>query len=89
MPLLKGSTADSRKEIMTEHLWELPEIPQTEAVRTDKWKYIRYPQHPDFMELYDLQSDPIERNNLALDNRYSEILTNLGRLCDRLILKAS
>ena len=89
VPFLVGSLANSRREILTEHLWEHPKIPQTEAVRTENWKYIRYPQHPEFEELYDLQNDPIEKNNLVLDKRYSEIQAELCRICDQLIQMAS
>jgi arylsulfatase A-like enzyme len=89
VPFLVGSLANSRREILTEHLWDHPKIPQTEAVRTEKWKYIRYPQHPEFEELYDLQNDPIEKNNLVLDKRYSEIQAELCRICDQLIQMAS
>jgi len=84
-----GSKVVSRQQILTEHLWDHPEIPQTEAVRTGRWKYIRYPQHPEFEELYDLRNDPIEKNNLFFDKEYAEIRTRLGKICDQLIQKAS
>jgi arylsulfatase A-like enzyme len=86
---LNGSMVNSRREILTEHLWDLPEIPQTEAVRTEQWKYIRYPQHPEFEELYDLQNDSIEKNNLVFDKRYSDIRVKLSKTCDQLIQKVS
>lgn len=89
VPFLKGSVVDWRQEILTEHLWDHPEIPQTEAVRTERWKYIRYPQHPEFGELYDLQNDPVEKNNLFFNGRYSEIREKLQKACDRLIQNAS
>jgi arylsulfatase A-like enzyme len=89
MPFINGSMASFRKEILTEHLWDHPEIPQTEAVRTEQWKYIRYPQHPEFEELYDLQNDSIEKNNLVFDKQYSEIRAELSKTCDQLIQKAS
>ena len=89
VPILNGSTVNTRKQILTEHLWDLPQIPQTEAIRTDQWKYIRYPQHPEFDELYDLQNDSIEKNNLAFDNKYSEIRAKLNRLCNQLKEKVS
>ena len=66
VPIINGSRVNWRKEILTEHLWDHPEIPQTEAVRTERWKYIRYPQHPEFEELYDLRNDPIEKNGSSL-----------------------
>jgi arylsulfatase A-like enzyme len=89
MPLLNGSMVNSRKEILTEHLWDFPAIPQSEAVRTEQWKYIRYPQHPEYEELYDLQNDSIEENNLVFDKRYSEIRAKLIKICDQLIQKVS
>ncbi|MBI1787864.1 MAG: sulfatase [Acidobacteria bacterium] len=35
-----------------------------QAVRTERWKYIRYTELDGMDELYDLQSDPYELNNL-------------------------
>jgi len=89
VPSIRGSMHNPRKEILTEHLWDHPEIPQTEAVRTKRWKYIRYPQHPEFEELYDLQSDSIEKNNLVFDKRHNEIRAELAKICDQLIQKVS
>jgi arylsulfatase A-like enzyme len=89
VPFLKGSVVGWRTEIFTEHLWDLPEIPQTEAVRTEQWKYIRYPQHPEFEELYNLQNDPVEKNNLVFDKRYLEIRGKLSKNCDQIIQKVS
>ncbi len=34
------------------------------GVRTEKWKYIHYFEDPEEFELFDLQSDPQEMNNL-------------------------
>ena len=89
VPVIDGSKVDWRQEILTEHLWDLPEIPQSEAVRSEQWKYIRYPQHPEFEELYDLRNDPIEKNNLVFDKRHSEIRAKLIKACDRLIQEVS
>lgn len=89
IPLLEGTPSDWRTEILTEHLWDHPDIPQTEAIRSERWKYIRYPQHPEFQELYDLQRDPIEKNNLAQNKEYSDSIAKLSRQCDRLIRDVS
>jgi len=87
--LLHGSQANWRDEFLTEHLWDHPDIPQTEAIRTKNWKYIRYPQHPEFEELYDLSSDPIEKNNLAFDQRYAETKADLYKRYAHLVQKVS
>jgi len=87
--LLTGRTANWRHEVFTEHLWKNPKIPQTEAVRTERWKYIRYPGHPEFEELYDLDSDRWERRNLARDARQQARLLQMRRDCDGWIRRLS
>ena len=89
LPLLKGDAAGWRREIFSEHLWDHPKIPQTEALRTESWKYIRYPRHSEFEELYDLMSDPNEEVNQAVDPRRGEMLENMRRRCDHFIEKLS
>ena len=41
-----------------------PEKPNTFSVRTSKWKLI-FNEHNDTKELYDLELDPLEENNIA------------------------
>ncbi|MBI9017318.1 MAG: sulfatase-like hydrolase/transferase [Phycisphaerae bacterium] len=41
------------------------------SVRTDRWKLIRYPQ-VDMTQLFDLQKDPFEMNNLVGNRKYSK-----------------
>ena len=86
LPVMYDNNTNWRSEILTEHLWDSnPDIPQTEAVRTGQWKYIRYPQHPEYEELYDLKTDPNESNNLADESRYNDKLSELRTMCDRKI----
>ncbi|HXT57053.1 MAG TPA: sulfatase, partial [Pirellulales bacterium] len=47
------------------------------AVRTDKWRYIRYADGS--QELYDLQRDPGEYENLALQPRRRPVIDELSR----------
>ena len=62
---------------------------RSKAVRTKRWKYIRYfEQRPMIEELFDVQNDPIEAFNLAEEPRYSNILVSLRKLCDTWIRKA-
>ena len=88
-PLLAGSGGSWRREIFTEHLWKNPEIPRTEAVRTERWKYIRYPDHPEYEELYDLGADACETRNLAGDVRERQRMAELRRRCDEWIRRIS
>jgi arylsulfatase A-like enzyme len=44
-----------------------PEVPIAFALRTDSAKLIRYENNPAWVELFDLQHDPYETNNLAHD----------------------
>jgi len=83
IPVLERKVKEWRQEIFCEHLWDNVEIPQSECIRTLKWKYIRYPQHPDFEELYDLQSDPKEIYNLASEAVHSSVLKELREKCKR------
>ena len=50
---------------------------QDHAVRTDRWRYIRYADGSE--ELYDESKDPMEWANLAADSRYADIKTDLAR----------
>lgn len=87
--LVAGRHEAWRREIFTEHLWDNPEIPLTEAVRTERWKYIRYPQHPEFEELYDLSGDPREARNLAGDPAHRDRAFGLRHLCDAWVRRLS
>lgn len=66
IPILKGETAASRKEIFYEYYWEydFPMTPTVFGMRTDKYKYIKYQGIWDRNELYDLEKDPDEMYNL-------------------------
>lgn len=82
IPLIKGKTTKWRSEILTEHLWDRDDIPQTEAIRTEQWKYIRYLKHSEYEELYDLKNDPNEGVNLAQLPDYFDVLEKMRTRCD-------
>ena len=72
-----GSSKYKRKELMIEHLWDFQPIPPSEGIRTEQWKYFRYRTIKATEELYDLENDPQELNNLASNTKYKIILQNM------------
>ena len=73
VPLWKNDAIPWRKDFYYEHhfrpTWvptDHGNIPSSEGVRTKDWKYVRYfAEEPVYEQLFDLQSDPLETNNLA------------------------
>jgi arylsulfatase A-like enzyme len=80
-----GSSKYKRKELMIEHLWDFQPIPPSEGIRTEQWKYFRYRTIKATEELYDLENDPQELNNLASNTEYKIILQNMRDKLDRKI----
>ena len=80
---LSGKPRAWRQSIFCEHRLEgNPALLKTECYRDDQWKFIRYEDHPDFFELYDLKEDPYETNNLAMDKKYQRRLSAYQLKCD-------
>lgn len=80
LPILKGENpADWRERIYYEYFWErpFPQTPTVHAVRTDKYKFIRYYGIWDINELYDIENDPWEMNNLIRNPEYADISKEL------------
>jgi arylsulfatase A-like enzyme len=81
-PILEGETPDNwRERIYYEYFWErpFPQTPTTFAVLTDRYKFIRYYGIWDINELYDLQEDPYEANNLIRNTEYDSIAAQLNK----------
>ena len=76
-----------RDTILIEHLWDFKNIAPSEGVRTKDWKYFRYVNDKTIEELYNLNEDPKEINNLAENENYHEILEKLRASCNNLIKK--
>ncbi|MDX1406667.1 MAG: sulfatase [Saprospiraceae bacterium] len=73
LPLLQAQDVAWRDTIFYEYFWErpFPQTPTVHAIRTDRYKFIRYHGIWDINELYDIQSDPWEMRNLIRDTMYS------------------
>ena len=85
VPLLRGEDVDWRKDFFYEHLYERETIPKSEGVRTERFKYVRYfERNPVYEQLFDLQADPNEVNNLAGNPSHESLLASLRARCDDL-----
>ncbi len=85
LSLLQGEKVDWRDKIFYEYFWEydFPQTPTVFAVRTDRYKYIFNHGIWDSNELYDLESDPQEINNLIRSESHQSIAKQLrGDLMD-------
>lgn len=67
---------------------QFPYTPNVRALRTDEWKYIRYPNSPTphMSELYHLTDDPDELINLIGDPRYRYKVAELHAELDRQLI---
>ncbi|WP_435357997.1 family 78 glycoside hydrolase catalytic domain [Emticicia sp. SJ17W-69] len=87
-PLVKGTAKSMQRDtILIEHLWEFEQIPPSEGVRTQNWKYFRYVNDKSAEELYDLKTDPQEINNLAKNEKFNVILAELRSKTNQLSQK--
>jgi N-acetylglucosamine-6-sulfatase len=71
-PILRGENISWRDKAFYEYYWEAPypSTPTIFAIRTDRYKYIYNHGTWDINELYDLQNDPYEMNNLIRDTSH-------------------
>jgi len=82
LPLLAGKDDPQwRKELLYEYYWErnFPQTPTMHALRTDRYKYIHYYGIWDLDELYDLQEDPHEMNNLIANPERKDTVKDLNK----------
>lgn len=80
LPMAQGQPKAGRDGLLYEYYWErnYPYTPTMHAVRTDRWKYIRYHGLWDIDELYDLAADPDETHNLIHDPAYAATVKQLN-----------
>ena len=80
-PLFAGTTpSDWRTEFLCENFRD-PVYPKVTfplvGLRTNEMKYVEYPEHPEWQQLFDLDRDHYEMNNLATDPASASALAKM------------
>lgn len=81
MPLFKDSKASIRNSAYY-HFFEYPgehSVLKHFGIRTNRYKLIRFYDHKNFWELYDLEKDPNEMNNIYGQKKYESITEDLKK----------
>ena len=87
VPLLKGEKPASWRKSLYYHYYEFPAVHMVKrhyGVRTERYKLIHFYNDIDVWELYDLQEDPKELNNLYGKEGYDQITKELMQELKRL-----
>ena len=79
--IAQGKDIPWRDYVLYEYFWErnYPHTPTLHAIRGERYKYIRYHGLWDVNELYDLQKDPHETNNLIFEPEHQPTVTHLNK----------
>jgi len=85
--LLQGKTPKDWRKSMYYHYYEYPAVHSAKrhyGVRTQRYKLIHFYNDIDQWELYDLQKDPDELNNIYDDPAYTDVVKKLKAELSRL-----
>ncbi|MDO6748356.1 sulfatase family protein [Gilvimarinus sp. 1_MG-2023] len=82
LPIITGDASWEewdQQDFVYEYYWEwtFPATPTTFSIVRDNMKYIQYHGIWDLEELYDLDKDPNEMNNLIFDEQYENVRVDL------------
>lgn len=79
IPIFKDGKAKGRQTALFEYFEEkmYARCPWWQAVRTEQWKFIHYPELEGMDELYDLKADPYEMKNLISEKSSASQLKKL------------
>ncbi len=80
LPLLKGTGSGDGRSVIAEYLGE-GVIEPVRMVRWEQYKYIIVNGYPP--QLYDLQTDPNENENVAGQAKYSQVEARLRKLAEK------
>ncbi|MDY7396803.1 sulfatase [Aureibaculum sp. 2210JD6-5] len=79
-PLLAGNTPEDWQQAMYYHYYEFPywhHVQPHYGIRTQKYTLAHFYYNIDVWELYDLEKDPQQMNNIINDPQYSDIISDL------------
>lgn len=89
VPILEGNDPEWRSSFLIEYysdtVFERIDHMGYKAVRTNRYKFIRYEDLDGMDELYDLAGDPYELRNVIDDPRYVDVLSEMQTELDRLL----
>ncbi len=86
-PVLQGNTPDDWRQSVYYHYYEFPMVHMVKrhyGVRTQRYKLIHFYFDIDAWELYDLEKDPNELNNVCDDPAYASVVKDLKKELQRL-----
>lgn len=87
LPILKGRAPRNWRKSMYYHYYEYPAVHMVKrhyGIRTQRYKLIRFYYDIEAWELYDLEKDPHELNNVYGDPAYARIVEELKAELNRL-----
>ncbi len=81
LPVLRNPRARVRRELFCEYFREeaYPRTPSWRAIRTERYKYVHYPDLNGADEFYDLKQDPGERRNRISDPKAKSFQARLAK----------
>ncbi len=90
LPILKGKTPEDWRKSVYYHYFEYPGphmVKRHYGIRTERYKLIHFYYDIDEWELYDLEKDPEELNNVFHDPKYAGIAVRLMGELEKLQIK--
>ncbi len=87
VPILRGQTPSDWRKSVYYHYYEYPgahSVKRHYGVRTERYKLIHFYYDIDEWELYDLQEDPDELNNVYANPQYASVIDELKTELKRL-----
>ena len=81
-PLLEGRSTGFREFNFGEYHPTVRKDLYNQTVQTEKWRLTRYPEHPEWGELFDLETDPGEHFNLFPSRAAAPLVKDLSAILD-------